>query len=157
MSATRDKLFDFMNRVIDGEKITLNAETKVISIILGIDYNAFLSRDREYFAHNDFKDELMHQYERYLDLYKLKGKRFDELDTDSRHFVLSSFIAGSLALKEDKVVPFCRYAILINMLGGLYIQGSIVHTCDNSEDEGKLHKFHTMMMPDNDSIISEMD
>ena len=80
MSATRDKLFDFMNRVIDGEKITLNAETKVISIILGIDYNAFLSKDREYFAHNDFKDEIMHQYERYLDLYKLKGKRFNAND-----------------------------------------------------------------------------
>lgn len=157
MSATRDRLFDFMTRVIDGEEIVLNAETKVVSMILGVDYSKFISKNRKYFLHTDFRDELMNQYEKYLTLYKLKGKRFDELDYESRHLVLSSFVAGSLTLKEDKIIPFCRYPLLINMLGGLYVHGSIVHTYDSREDEGDLHKLHTIMMPDNDSVISEID
>lgn len=153
MSATRDKLFDFMNGVLDGDAIVLNAESKVIAIILGVDYNFFTNKRTGSFDNDGFKDALVEQYEHYLDLYKLKGKRFDELDRASRRLILSSFVAGTIELKDDRIIPFCRYPIRINMLGGLYVFGSIIHTC-NDDDENKLH---TIMMPDNDSIICEIE
>lgn len=77
MSATRDKLFDFMTGVLDGDAIVLNAESKVIAIILGVDYSFFRNKRNGSFDNDGFKDALVEQYERYLDLYKLKGKRFD--------------------------------------------------------------------------------
>ena len=153
MSATRDKLFDFMNGVLDGDATPLNAESKVIAIILGVDYNFFINKRTGSFDNDGFKDALVEQYEQYLDLYKLKGKRFDELDRASRRLILSSFVAGTIELKDDRIIPFCRYPIRINMLGGLYVFGSIIHTC-NDKDENELH---TIMMPDNDSIICEIE
>lgn len=63
MSATRDKLFDFMNGVLDGDAIVLNAESKVIAIILGVDYNFFTNKRTGLFDNDGFKDALVEQYE----------------------------------------------------------------------------------------------
>lgn len=148
--STRDELFNFMYKVIEGEEIKLNDESKRMSIALGIEYNYF--RKGASFDVALFKEALIERYEMYLDLYKLKGKRFDELSEDSMQLVLGSMCGAGLILKNDpKIVPYCSYSVTIGLLGGLCMDGRMI----SSYDPRNKDKISSVLIPDNDSVICE--
>lgn len=148
--STRDELFNFMNKVIEGEDIKLNDESKRMAIALGIEYNYF--RKGGSFDVASFKEALIERYEMYLDLYKLKGKRFDELSEESMQLVLGCMCGAGLTLKGDpKIVPYCSYSVTIGLLGGLLMNGRMI----SSYDPRNKDKISSVLIPNNDSVILE--
>ena len=146
--STRDELFNFMSKVIEGEEIKLNDESKRMAIALGIEYNYF--RKGGSFDVALFKEALIERYEMYLDLYKLKGKRFDELSEESMQLVL--MCGAGLMLKGDpKIVPYCSYSVTIGLLGGLLMNGRMI----SSYDPRNKDKISSVLIPNNDSVILE--
>lgn len=148
--STRDELFNFMSKVIEGEDIKLNDESKRMAIALGIEYNYF--RNGSLFDVVSFKEALIERYEMYLDLYKLKGKRFDELSEESMQLVLGCMCGAGLMLKGDpKIVPYCSYSATIGLLGGLFMEGRMI----SSYDPRNKDKISSVLIPNNDSVICE--
>lgn len=146
---TRDILFEFMSLVTERDTVALTDASKLIAAMLNIDYNFFNKGNR--FDERGFREALMGAYERYLEVYKLKDKSFEDLDEDSRNLILGSFASGCLMSIDDvDIVPYCSYSITIALIGGLIIDGIVVHALDKNDE------LQPMILPCNDSIIREV-